>query len=308
MTTRSLVIGGNGFIGSHLTDALAAAGHEVTVFDRFASPTPRYQAAGVRQLSGDFLDEAAVAEALSGQNTVFHFLSTTNPASSSRDPLLDVATNVEPTIGMLSACVEAEVSSVYFASTGGAVYGNQHQGQYSESSIALPRSPYGIGKLTIEHYLEYFGIQFGLDSVSLRISNPYGPRQRSGARQGLIPIALAAMRSGQPVTRYGDGSMVRDYLYVEDAVGMIMSVVDAEAHEHGVYNIGSGEGHTVNEVLKALAAATGLALSIDEVEVPPTFVESVVLDTSRFSGEFGAPTLTPLSVGLERTWQSALAG
>jgi len=163
------------------------------------------------------------------------------------------------------------VRHVYFASTGGAIYGPQGARDFSETSPTLPISPYGIGKLTIEHYLRYFRAKHGLRSTSLRISNPYGTRQHPNRKQGLIPIALRQIARGESVARYGDGSMVRDYVYVDDLVRMLVPLVDAHPR-HEVYNLGSGRGSSVTEVLDAIGRVTGAPVQVHEIPTPATFV------------------------------------
>ena len=297
---RCLIIGANGFIGSHLVDELGRRGHEVTAFDRF-STAPIFDNASADQVVGDFQNRGEVAGALVGQDYVFHFLSTTTPASAEDDPTLDVRTNVASSIDLFSLCAEAGVSRVYFASTGGAIYGDQPNVVLDESAITQPISPYAIGKLAIEGYLRYFERKFGLKSVVFRISNPYGPRQHPNKPQGVIPIFLRNMSLGLPVVQFGDGSMVRDYLFVGDAIRMIANVVDADA-AHSLYNIGSGQGTSVAEVLSVARAVTGFEPEVVAQPIPATFVASSVLDTGRYRSEFGSDQLVSLREGIERTW------
>jgi len=141
----------------------------------------------------------------------------------------------------------------------------------------------------------------GLRSTALRISNPYGTRQPPHRLQGFIPIALRQIAQGKPVVRFGDGSMVRDYLYVEDLTRMITSMVGSTP-QHDVYNLGSGVGHSVNEILDALRRVTGVDFEIEERQVPATFVDRVVLDTTRFGTEFGGLELTSLEAGISETY------
>lgn len=295
-----LVIGANGFIGSHLVDALAEAGHAMTAFDRYRSDRPAFTAPHVRVLTGDFLSRADLEQAVDGQDHVFHFLSTSTPATAEGDPTFDLRTNVAQTVELLQLCVAASVRHFSFASTGGAIYGNQGRAQYVEQDRAMPVSPYAIGKLTIENYLAYFRATHGLASTSYRISNPYGGRQKSNRVQGLIPIALRRIALGQPVVRLGDGEMVRDYIYVGDLVAMIARMVGRD-HEHAVYNLGSGIGRTVNEVLDALRRATGAGFEVQDRPKPATFVDEVVLNIDRYTAEFGAIERTPLDEGIRRT-------
>ncbi|HEV7741954.1 MAG TPA: NAD-dependent epimerase/dehydratase family protein, partial [Pseudolysinimonas sp.] len=156
---KVLVIGANGFIGSHVVDALVAAGHEVSAFDRFRTADTVFTSA-VNMIAGDFLSRSDLEAAVAGQDYVFHLLSTTTPATSEGDPTLDVRTNVAQTVELLEACVAAGVAHFYYGSTGGAIYGSQGKSEYAETDRALPVSPYGIGKLTVEHYLHYFRVRF----------------------------------------------------------------------------------------------------------------------------------------------------
>ena len=299
---KVVVIGANGFIGSHLVDALAASGFEVSAFDRFGSRDPSFTAKNVRIFRGDFLSRADLEIAVQGQDFVFHFLSSTNPATSQSDSTLDIRTNVVQTVELLEACVKANVKHFYFASTGGAVYGPQQLDLFSENDPTLPVSPYAIGKLSIENYLRYFDVVHGLASTTLRISNPYGPRQKAHRRQGFIPIALRQILLKEPVVRFGDGTMVRDYIYVGDLVAMIVKMVDA-SRKFSTYNVGSGVGHSVSEVLDALRFVTKSDFTIVEEPTPASFVDRVVLDTSRYSAEFGPVALTKLDDGIRMTFE-----
>ncbi len=297
-----LVVGGNGFIGSHVVDALAARGHTVSAFDRFGPERPQWVAEGVTRVVGDFLNTGDLVRAVEGHDVVLHLLSTTDPATAEGDPTLDVRTNMLASIELFRACADAGVSRVYFASTGGAIYGDQPQEVFRETDLPLPVSPYAIGKLAIEGYLRYFGRKRGLGSTVFRISNPYGPRQNPRKRQGVIPIFLRQIAQGEPVTVLGDGSMVRDYVYVADLAEMVATAVTQGTRED-LYNLGSGHGTSLRELLAAITAATGIEPDVRHAPQPATFVDHVTLDTSRFAAEFGAPELTALPEGIARTWE-----
>lgn len=304
---KCLVIGGNGFLGSLLVDELAQRGHDVTAFDRFSMGVTTFSPVSATAFKGDFLNTRDLEEALVGQDYVFHFLSTTTPASVEHEPRVDIRTNVTQTLDLLDLAVTAHVKRVYFASSGGAVYGNQGKSEYSELDATLPVSPYGIGKLTIENYLRYYRAQHGLDSLVLRISNPYGIRQHPNRRQGLIPIALSRIIAGQPLQRFGDGTMVRDYAYAPDVVRKIGRTVDVRTAQD-TYNIGSGFGHSVNEVFECIRSVTGVDFEIEEVEAPATFVTSVVLNTDRYDAEFESFVPTSLEEGISQTWDALSLG
>ncbi len=239
LMARCLVIGANGFLGSRLTDALVEAGHEVTGFDRFSRGTRSFASSTVRIVAGDFLSTSDLAAAVDGHDVVFHFLSTTTPATADGDPTLDLRTNVSQSVELLALCARAGVGRVFYASSGGAIYGPQTLPVFSETAPLAPLSPYGIGKLIVERYLDYYAATEGLASVSLRISNPYGANANPSKRQGIIPITLNRIQRGEPVVQVGDGSMVRDYIHVDDLVRRILRMVETEPRERA-YNLGSG--------------------------------------------------------------------
>lgn len=299
---RCLVLGGNGFIGSHLIESLTRKGHQVKAFDRFGTADIKFeQTESIEVLAGDFLNRNDLNSALKDVEYVFHFISTTTPASAENDPLIDIETNIRMSVELFQECTAAGIKKVIFASTGGAIYGdtNSHE-PISEDQIPLPVSPYAIGKLTIEHYLRYFEKKFGLKSVIYRISNPYGDRQSLASRQGVIPIFLQHISKNEPIIVLGDGSMIRDYVYIEDVANMVAS--SFETSQNSLYNLGSGQGVSLNELIEVIKRVTGQEIQIDHQPKPPTFVQSVVLDNSRFKNEFNlAPTIS-LEDGVRKTW------
>lgn len=299
---KCIVFGGNGFIGSHLVDVLVAEGHSVTSFDRPSDHPPTYTSQNVVRIFGDFMNQADVESALQGQEIVFHLVSTTTPATAEEDPVFDVKTNISASVELFQKCVEQGVQKVYFASTGGAIYGDQEKQTFSESDPTLPVSPYAIGKLTIENYLRYFKKKHNLDYTVFRISNPYGTRQNPVNKQGVIPIFLRNIALGKPITIIGDGSMVRDYVFVEDVVKMMAHTI-GKSSQHVLYNIGSGKGETVAELVRLVEQITERQIEKLAVEQPKTFVHHVTLDTRRYVQEFGLDAQTGLEDGIRKTWE-----
>ena len=173
---------------------------------------------------------------------------------------------------------------------------------FREDDVTLPVSPYAIGKQAIEGYLRYFRRTHGLESTTFRISNPYGPRQNPLKRQGVIPIFLRRVAEGQPLTVFGDGSMIRDYLYVADLAEMIAEVVTTGA-QHDLYNLGSGVGTTISEVVRTIQQVVGREVPVEHLPRPATFVDHVVLGVERFESEFTTRATTDLATGVRRTWE-----
>ena len=297
---RCLVLGGNGFIGSHIVDALAGAEYNVRAFDRF-SKEPLFDAKNVEVFTGDFLNRADLVNALKNIEYVFHFISTTTPITAEDDPLIDVETNIRMSIELLQECVNARVKRVLFASTGGAIYGISKSSALNETQLPQPVSPYAIGKLTIEHYMRYFKLKHGLDSISYRISNPYGERQPLRRKQGVIPIFMEKLYRGESLTVLGDGSMIRDYIYVKDVAKIIADTFEAD-HGADVYNIGTGTGVSVNELIEKIEITSGKHAERQFIPKPDTFVQKIILDTSRFANEYGIGPTTSLEDGLKATW------
>lgn len=299
---RALVVGGNGFIGSHLVDALVDKGFDVSVFDQFSRSEPHWEREGPTILDGNFLNRGDVSEAVKGMDLVVHMLSTTDPATAQKDPTLDLRTNVLASIALFEECVSAGVGHVYYSSSGGAIYGDQDVRLFSEESRTLPISPYAIGKLTIESYLRFFSREYGLRSTTFRISNPYGTRQNPHKRQGIIPIFLRDLLMDRPLTVMGDGSMVRDYIYVNDLAGLLAEMMSVGPRRQ-VYNVGSGIPTSINDIVRCVVEVTGKNPEIVHVETPTTYVKHVTLDISRLRGEFGDPKTTSLKDGIAKTWE-----
>jgi UDP-glucose 4-epimerase len=300
--TSALIVGGNGFLGSHLVDRLAADGHELVVFDRFSTPNPRYDATGVRAIVGDLGDAVELRKAMDGVDEVYHFVSPTTPATAATDPVADVRDGLPQSIALLQAAVDAGVRRVVFASSGGTIYGDQPVDAFSEWVAPAPISPYAVGKLAVEGYLRYFERTHGLDTIALRISNPYGPRQEGARGQGIIGIALHALSEDRPVTVFGDGSMVRDYVHVDDVTAAIAAMT-GRPHLHGIYNVGSGRGVSLTELLEVIERATGCSVRTVPAEVPLSFVQRSVLDIGRIVDEFGTAPAVALEDGIARMWR-----
>lgn len=298
---KCLVLGANGFLGSHLVDALRKRRHTIRAFDRFDTDVRFIDNAKIQKVTGDFFNRHDLREALRGIDYVFHFISTTTPLTAEDDPLIDIETNMKMSVRLFEECVKQKVKKIIFPSTGGAIYGmNAKRTRISESVTPLPISPYAIGKLAIEHYLQYFKRKHSLSSVVFRISNPYGDRQALNSKQGVIPIFLEHIARNEPITVLGDGSMVRDYIYIYDAAEMI-----AESFLHtkqNVYNLGSGRGVSINELIKTIRKVVGKPFTIEHRSNLSTFIERVVLDVSRFQSEFHVRPETLLEDGIRKTW------
>lgn len=304
---KVVVLGADGFIGKHLVHGLARLGkYEIVTFDRFSTRQVGVrhefeELPNVRIVAGNFFNETDLTNVTQGAKYVFHLISLTTPATSLADPLVDIETNVKGSVELFRICSKNKVSRVLFLSSGGAVYGDIDSEKISEKAVPSPMSPYGIGKLTIEHYLRYFKSQTALDYIVYRVANPYGPGQNVHGKQGVIPIFMHHVLENKSVTVLGDGTMMRDFFYIEDLTKMLANSFDRN-HKYSEYNIGSGKGRTVSELVAAIETSTGKSVKVRHAEAPSAFVHKSVLDTSRFSKEFGIKPVVSLEEGLKRTW------
>lgn len=256
---KCLVLGGRGFIGSHLVDTLLARGHFVRCFDR-----PHLVPLGESHLSnpnfelyeGDLVSETDVTDALVGCEVCFHLVSTTLPKSSNADPVFDVESNVLGTVRLLNHAVKSGLKKIVFVSSGGTVYGEPIQLPIPETHPTDPVCSYGISKLAIEKYIGLFYRLHGLDYTVLRIANPYGERQRTHASQGAVAVFLGKVLRGEPVEIWGNGTIVRDYIHISDVVTALLAALERSGNEH-VFNIGAGQGQSLNEVIDVIEKVTG---------------------------------------------------
>jgi UDP-glucose 4-epimerase len=301
---RCLVLGGAGFIGSHIADALVDNGYTVRLFD-----LPRRKMTSVAHLldrvevvEGDFTNEADLERALPGVDYVFHLVGTTLPQSSNENPIYDAESNLIATLRLLQLARAREVKKVIFISSGGTVYGVPETIPLPETHPTFPVCAYGVTKLAIEKYLHLFHHLYGMDYVVLRVSNPYGERQQSvGAQQGVVSVFMARLRRGEPIIIWGDGSVVRDWLYVKDvAQAFVLALKNTSPHR--IFNVGSGVGLSLNELLAMLSRVTGITPHVSYTASRPTDVPCNVLDTTRIRAEWGWSATTPMEVGLTRTW------
>lgn len=295
-----LIFGGAGFIGKHLCTALVAAGHQVTAFD--LSPVNGSWPAidGVTWLAGDFTDPAATAAALGDADQVIHLISGTHPKTSNDNPLRDLQNNVGATLQLLDAIVQRpSPPSVIFLSSGGTVYGIPRSIPIPESHPTDPLCAYGIGKLGIEKYLALYQRLHGLNYRVLRLANPYGEHQSPHTGQGVIPAFLWKALQGEPLEIWGDGSVVRDYLYIGDVIRAVVAAMDYCGSER-LFNIGSGGGHSLNDLVDTVRELLGRDVSCRYLPARACDVPINILDVSRARVELGWRATTPLSAGMAR--------
>ncbi len=300
---KALVIGGNGFIGTHLVAALKAAGVKVRVFDRYPSKYVEPDA-NVEYIMGDLGNHGSLDEIVSGMDWVFHLAYTTLPKTSNDDPVYDVRSNLIDTIQLLQACSKFVTKKFVFVSSGGTIYGVPKSLPIKESHVTEPICSYGITKLAIEKYLHLFYHLHKLDYVVLRLSNPYGEGQNPNARQGAIGVFLGRIARGEPINIWGDGEVIRDYIYIEDAINAFIKAAryEAEDDQPRIFNIGSGKGCSINELIGVIRKTVDVPVEVEYQDARDLDVPENVLDISLASKKLGWRPVIDLPEGISRGW------
>lgn len=299
------VIGANGFVGSYLVDRIAQKEDVwVRAFDRYSKDPQFIKRDNIEVVKGDMFSDSDLHSLVVGADYVIYSFSSTTPFLSDSDPYIDIKENLMRSVRLFEYCAKEGVSKVVFISSGGAIYGSVTEYHVAtELDTPHPVSPYGINKLSTEHYLEYFKRKFGTEYVTYRLTNPYGPRQVLKHNQGVVPAFIDKIKKGEELVVYGDGTSSRDYIYMDDAARMIADTFDRD-NEWPVYNIGSGQQTSVNDIIDALAKASKKKPKVEYKEPPKTFLAHSSVSIDRFLGEFGDYRLMPLAEGLKRTFHS----
>jgi UDP-glucose 4-epimerase len=297
---RAVVVGGNGFIGSHLVDTLLADGWQVVVYDR-APERYRPPLAGVEYVLEDLGNTGLLASVLPRADVVFHLASTTIPKSSNDAPVFDIQSNLIHTVRLLEVCVRSHVGRVVFFSSGGTVYGVPQSLPVDEEHPTNPICAHGIVKLAIEKYLHLFKHLYGLSYVILRPSNPYGQRQNPAGNQGAVSVFLGHIAQGLPITIWGDGEVTRDFFHITDLAEACLLAATSETIS-SVFNVGSGKGMSLNQLLKIIEPVVQRPFRVVQLPARPFDVSKVILDIRRARAELNWVPKVSLEEGIPDTW------
>lgn len=286
---KVLVTGGAGFIGSHLVDALARAHHDVVVVDHHRRAKKRYPNPAAKVYKIGFEDPrlARVFE-LEKPDAVCHLAAQISVPASVREPIFDAQVNIMGSLKLMDTAIKSGCRNFVFASSGGAIYGDQDHLPTPEIDNARPLSPYGIAKQSFEHYLDFYRQIHGIKAGVLRLANVYGPRQFLGGEAGVVSIFLDCLRSGEPVTIFAGGEETRDYLFVADAVAAFLQVLENQFD--GTLNIATGQETSVMDLWQTIKRIHGQEHAHE-------------FQPARSSGEVKRSCLDPSSAQQKLTWQ-----
>ena len=299
-----LILGAAGFIGTNLTlqlslnkkDLITVVDQEISYFHNISS----FHRNNIIIKTSSLLENTDFDSLLEGQDIVYHLVSTTMPTNSKQHIPQEFLSNVIMTMNMLEACIRCNIKKVVFLSSGGTVYGKDAVCPLKEDTVTMPITSYGLQKINIEQALYLYNYMYGLDYRIIRLSNPYGPYQRPNGQLGAVTTFIYKALHGDNVIVYGDGSVVRDFIYIDDAVKAIIKIANGNS-TYKLFNVGSGHGTPINEVLSLIESTLNLPLNIiyksgRKVDVPINY-----LDISRYESIYGALNSLPLSEGILRT-------
>lgn len=299
-----LLFGAAGFIGSNLALYLAkTTDNKITLLDRkrelFSIPEI-VNNKSITIYESIFDENTEFDQVLQGQDIVYHLVSTTVPGTSNLQIPQELSSNVVATAKMLEACVRCGVKKVVFLSSGGTVYGREMKCPLHENTPTYPINSYGVQKITIEKLLYLYNYLYGLDYRVVRLANPYGPYQNPNGILGAATTFTYKALKKEEIIVYGDGSVVRDYIYIDDVIRAMANIVEKDS-KYKIFNLGSGYGTSIQQLIKVIGSTLGVDLKIKylperKVDVPVNY-----LDISRYENTFGKLNPISLEEGIRKT-------
>ncbi len=299
MPSHSIVTGGAGFIGSHLVDALLAAGEEVTVIDDLSAGKAANVPAGAHLCELDIVERPALDRVFEQvrPNAVYHLAAQASVTASVADPARDCAVNVLGTLNVVDAATRLG-ASVSFTSTGGALYGDDVPIPTSEQLIPAPLAPYGASKLAAEAYVNRWSLSSGIPHAVCRLGNVYGPRQSPHGEAGVVAIFSEHLHRGAAPKMFGHGTPTRDYVYVEDVIAALIAANGTA----GTFNIATGVETDVLSLWSMLSAIADSDVEPELADLRPGELKRSCLDVSLAERELGWRSAVAIAEGLERTY------
>ena len=300
---KIIILGAAGFIGTNLANRISSVhGDVLTLVDKDWDERNKLHiySKEIDKRQINLVKETGLNELLKGQDIVYHLISTTVPTTSNYHIPQEISDNVEFTSRLLEACVTCGVKRVVFLSSGGTVYGSDHLCPLKEGMETNPINSYGVQKVMNEKLLYLYHYMYGLDYRIIRLSNPFGPYQRPNGILGAVTTYTYKALKGEEILVYGDGSVVRDYIYIDDAIKAIINIGNSEESER-LYNVGRGVGTSINQLLNLIEETLGIMLKVRYVQGRPVDVPVNYLDISKYESHFGKLNPISLQEGIKKT-------
>jgi len=301
---KIIVTGGAGFIGSHITDALVQKKHRVLVIDNLSNGFRNNINPKAEFTKADITNHKKIQNIIKKEkpDAIFHLAAQMDVRKSVLDPMFDAQTNILASINLVKSAHENRVKKIIFSSTGGAIYGETANRPTPENEAEWPLSPYGIAKLTVDKFLNYYHNVHGLNFTSLRYANVFGPRQNPHGEAGVVAIFLNKMLSNDQPVINGDGKQTRDYVFVEDIVAANLAALK-NFQKSGIYNVGTGKETSVNRLFKEINRCFGNRFK--EMRGPAKAGEQKTssLNSSKIRKAFGWSPKIELAEGIKKTFE-----
>lgn len=302
-----VVLGGAGFLGGALTRELLRQGHTVRLVDR-SSPTNLSPNCMPETIVGDIQNDAVLEQALDGAYAVVYMVGNTVPAEADLCGVAyELSTGLLPHVRLLEGMRKAKVRRLVFASSGGTVYGEVESTRITEDCPLRPQHPYALGKVLMEECIAYYARTHGLLPLVLRYANPYGRVTQRKSRQGVIEHFLDCAIEGRPVEIWGDGSAVRDYIFIDDLVAITIDLLTNDEEVSAVLNVGTGVGTSLTELLELVQGITGKKLKKLFRDSTPGSVGHSILDRRRLLDVIGPYQCVPVQEGVATLYERIVA-
>ncbi len=299
---RVLLIGGNGFIGAHLINAFQDVGIDTSVLDRadgFYKPSRR----NVRTFLGEYTNIDLVQRAMEGADVIIYLASTSVPLTSANNPEKDVTGNLVPFFNYMEIALQQKIKRIILFSSGGTVYGVPSKLPVTEEHPTQPIVSHGIVKLMMEKYLFTLAYNQGLESVILRVGNAYGEGQNPYTKFGAIATFLGCFATRRPITLWGSGDAIRDYIYVKDIASACVAALGLKT-TYSIFNIGTNQGHSLNSLIEMIADITNVpAPEVHREEHHSFDVPRIILDNTLAKQQMGWEPQITLADGIKNTWE-----
>ncbi len=301
---RIVILGAAGFIGTNLIIELAKnKENEITVVDRdrlYFKTIEDLKISNLRVVESDLSMDTDYESLVVGQDLVYHLISTTVPTTSNQHISEELKANVILSANLFEACVKQCVKKVAFISSGGTVYGKESKCPLNEKTPTNPITSYGIQKISIEKLLYLYNYMYGLDYRIIRLSNPYGPYQRPNGVLGAVTTFTYKALKGEEIQVYGDGSVVRDFIYIDDAIRGIQKIVNGDDRHH-TFNLGCGYGTSIKRVLQTIEKALNIKINVKYTDARKVDVPVNYLDIKRYETAYGSLNPISLEEGIRKT-------
>jgi UDP-glucose 4-epimerase len=298
------VIGSNGFIGSHLVRELLNFNNinNLSLFGRSENSVIEFSNPKIEYYQIDLKDNQSYINKLKNLDLIFYLASETIPSNSWNNPMIEFSDNIIPFIEFLETIKNTRIKKIIYSSSAGTIYGPSLK-KLSEKSITAPFSPYGIGKLAMEHFLEYYRVNYNINYDIYRLSNVYGPNQDTSKGLGLINTIIENMISEKETTIFGNGKNLRNYIYIQDVVDVLINSINFSLFESNVLNVASNQNYNINQIIKIIEKVTNKKLTIKYLNQRSSDNPNIQISNKNLLRKIPSINITSIEEGIKLTYE-----